>query len=334
MTSDQKVMRLHEIFRPNTLLTNYYRPIRIFLAVTGFFVSGISLERLSSALSVDRPVVLVGSGRCGSTLLQSILNTNPEFLIWGEHNGFLRQIAAAYYGALHPRFPDRSELTPAQRIKKLRNPRHWPAWDNLSGETEFLNHFRVLLRSLFADPTGQATRWGFKEIRYGRDLKDYALRLMFECFPETRLIVLIREPEPTIFSMLSHWAFAGRREGNLDLDELDQQILTAAHSWTVQYRELHSLARMHALNSFLVRYEDLGHANLYPQLAKFLNTSLFDYRKITARKDASNKTDPTALLIRRRIQLLHREIAATTCEVRSAYGYPSAVNSGRISAAG
>jgi len=30
---------------------------------------------------VDRPVVLAGSGRCGSMLLQSILNTHSNFLM-------------------------------------------------------------------------------------------------------------------------------------------------------------------------------------------------------------------------------------------------------------
>jgi len=35
----------------------------------------------------------------GSTLLQSILNTNSDFLIWGEHNRFLRQVG------VHERLP-------------------------------------------------------------------------------------------------------------------------------------------------------------------------------------------------------------------------------------
>src|SRR5579862_9524325 len=37
----------------------------------------ILVPRLS-APQEDRPVVLAGSGRCGSTLLQSILNTNAD----------------------------------------------------------------------------------------------------------------------------------------------------------------------------------------------------------------------------------------------------------------
>src|SRR5579863_7074459 len=159
------------------------------------------------SLLEDRPVVLAGSGRCGSTLLQSILNTNADFLIWGEHNGFLRQVAAAYYEAEHPRFPDQKSQSAPERIRKLRDGRRWPAWDNLCGQAEFLDHFRAFVRSFFADPAGHAARWGFKEIRYARDAQDHTLRLMFECFPAMRLIILVREPEASIFSMMSRWDF-------------------------------------------------------------------------------------------------------------------------------
>jgi Sulfotransferase family len=271
-------------------------------------------------------VVIVGSGRCGSTLLQSILNANPEFLIWGEHNGFLRQIASAYYEAAHPRFPDKSELDAAHRIQQLRNARRWPAWDNLCGEAEFLGRFRDFIRSFFADPAGRAVRWGFKEIRYSRDPNDHALRLMFECFPAMRLIVLVREPEATIFSSLSHWVFAGRREANIDVDELDQLILGAAHSWNVQYMHLHVLSQAHRPNCLQLQYEELGSPQAYQKLSTFLETSPFDYQRHLGKvKDASNKTDPTAVRVRQRIEQLQPQIADATCEGRAAYGYASAV---------
>ena len=258
--------------------------------------------------------------------MQSILNTNPEFLIWGEHNGFLRQIAAAYYDAAHPLFPDKLDFGVEQRIARLRDRRRWPAWDNPGGGAEFLERFRAFIRSFFADPTGQATRWGFKEIRYARQADDRALRFMFDCFPETRLIVLIREPEPTIFSSLSRWAFADQREGNIDLHELDQHILAVAESWKVQYLNLHALVQSHAPNCLSLRYEDLASPKTYHDLSRFLETSSFNYKSHVSKvKDPSNKTDPTALLIRRRIEFLQPQIAAATCNVRAAYGYSSPI---------
>ena len=41
-------------------------------------------KKVGPPLPLDRPVFIAGSGRWGSTLLQSMLNTNPDFLIWGE----------------------------------------------------------------------------------------------------------------------------------------------------------------------------------------------------------------------------------------------------------
>ena len=291
-------------------------------------------QRLSTPLQ-DRPVVLAGSGRCGSTLLQSILNTNRDFLIWGEHNGFLRQIAAGYYGAAHPRFPDKSGLNAVDRIKKLRDARHWPAWDNLCGEAEMLERFRAFIRSLFADPTGRAMRWGFKEIRYGKNVHDHALRLMFDCFPEIRLIILIREPEPTVFSILSHWAFAENRNASIQVDDLDGNILAAADSWNIQYVHLQSLLQAHPRNCLSLRYEDFGSSETYRKLATFLETSSFDYESHLVRvKDASNKTDAMAVLIRQRIEFLQPQIAAATRDVRAAYGYPVLADSAVLQTAG
>jgi hypothetical protein len=279
---------------------------------------------------IDRPVLLAGSGRCGSTLLQSVLNTNPEFLIWGEHNGFLRQIAAAYYDAAHPRFPDQSGLDEADRIKKLRDSRRWPAWDNLCGTEEFRERFRAFIRSFFADPAGRSPRWGFKEIRYGLTADDRTLRLMFDCFPETRLLILVREPEATIFSVLSHWAFADQRQGNIHLEELDQRILAAAGSWNAQYMQLQSVAQAHAANCRRIRFEDLGSPATYHQLSKFLETASFNYRsQVEKVKDPSNKTDLTALLIQRRIASLRPQIESVTWDARAAFGYSSTAQPAR-----
>jgi hypothetical protein len=43
------------------------------------------------------PIFLLGTGRCGSTLLQKILNSVDNVMIYGEHGGFLRHIAEAYF---------------------------------------------------------------------------------------------------------------------------------------------------------------------------------------------------------------------------------------------
>jgi len=283
-------------------------------------------EKSSVSPTLDRPVFIAGSGRCGSTLLQSILNTNSDFLIWGEHNGFLREVAEAYYQAVHSRFPDRERLGESGRVNRLRAGRRWPAWDNLCGAAEFRERFQTFVRSFFASPESRASRWGFKEIRYSRDSGDRTFPFLFDCFPEARLVVLIREPRATIFSMLSRWVFSEQRSQEIGNEELDLQILAAAKSWNAQYAALHAFAQEHASLCTHVRYEDLTSANTYGRLASFLGTSPFDFKGQIARvKDRADQTDPAAARIQRAMAKLRPQIESLTSEMRAIHGYTPSV---------
>ena len=145
---------------------------------------------------------------------------------------------------------------------------------------------------------------------------------MFDCFPDTRLIIVAREPEPTIFSVLSRWVFGDSRDGDIDLEQLDQRIRELADSWNVQYSNLYSLSRKYPASSLLLRYEDLGSPQTYEEISGFFRTSGFEYKSRLRRvHDASNKTSPTAALIRQRIEALQPEITAATLHVRTTFGY-------------
>ncbi len=279
-------------------------------------------KKASSGPPPDRPVFIAGSGRCGSTLLQSILNTNPDFLIWGEHNGFLRQVAAAYFEAAHPRFPDREPLGETKRVNRLRDARRWPAWDNLRDEAGFRESFRNFVRSFFADPTNQASRWGFKEIRYPRDSEDRTWQFLFDCFPEARLVVSVREPRATIFSMLSHWVFSERPHEEIGNAELDQQILAVASPGTRNMpcciNSLSSILR--AARRFAMK--TLG----FPKPAGRWQTFLKPIRSISRAemgkvKDAADKTGPTALRIQQRMHVIEPQIESVTAEMGAVHGY-------------
>ena len=274
----------------------------------------------------ERPVFIAGSGRCGSTLLQSILNTNPDFLIWGEHNGFLRRVAEAYYQAAHPRFPDRDLRGEAERVVRLRDAARWPAWDNLCGEAGFRNRFQAFVRSFFADPMGRASRWGFKEIRYPRDAQDRTFDFLFECFPEATLIILVREPRATILSMLSRWVFLDQ-DAEIEIDELDRQILAASEAWNAQYSLLFSFAQLHSSRCVEVRYEDLGSSITRQGLADFLQTSPFDFASEMATvKDSADKTSPAAVRIQQRMRELEPRIEALTRQASDIHGYVAGVD--------
>ncbi len=230
--------------------------------------------RWSDATPSDRPVFLLGSGRCGSTLLQSILNSNREFLIWGEHNGFLRQLAEAYYGAAHPHFPAADSLGIREREKRLRDPDRWIAWDNLCSRDDFRNGFRTFLRSIFADPEGKCPRWGFKEIRYALDSDDQSLRLLAEFFPEGRFVILIRNPIQTVFSMIAHWVLV-EPGVSLGAAEMDEQILSRTVTWTEQYMQLGAFSEAHAPRCTSVRYEELALSGDVRGLGRFPGIFVF-----------------------------------------------------------
>ena len=55
---------------------------------------------LKKLLKRDReksPIFLLGTHRSGTTLLQRIVNSSEDAMIWGEHGGFLGDIAEAYF---------------------------------------------------------------------------------------------------------------------------------------------------------------------------------------------------------------------------------------------
>jgi len=269
----------------------------------------------------DRPVFILGSGRCGSTLLQSILNSNPKFLIWGEHNGFLRPVAEAYYGAAHQHFPVEEALNIRGRKQRLRHPEHWNAWDNLCGPDEFRDRFRSFVRSLFADPSGKSPRWGFKEIRYGMEASDQSPRLLAECFPEARFVILTRDPWETVFSMIAHWVLTPPAEA-LSAAQLDEEILSRSTSWNGQYLQLSLFAEAHARQCTSIRYEELDRPATYEGLAEFLEASRFDYRTHLERvHGAANKAGDAVARLRERMELLRPRVEEITRPAALRYGY-------------
>lgn len=144
-----------------------------------------------------QPVFVFGcSHRCGSTLLQRLLNSVPQILIWGEHNGYLNDFFWNYGNLLKWSMQHNDE-----RLLFFKSgydnflPNMFPDQETIreAGYTYLI--------SLFALPAMSLGRrvWGFKEVRYGAEV---ALGLQ-EFFPEMRVIHLIRHPVDIYLSMKS-----------------------------------------------------------------------------------------------------------------------------------
>lgn len=133
------------------------------------------------------------SWRCGSTLLQRIINSSGKIFIWGEHAGLISSCARAYDEliTLQP-LADRQ----AQSLA-IRGEQAWVA--NLTPPLALLSDaFRGMLVSYYEPPTRAKgiERWGFKEVRYDANVAKFLLSL----FPEGRVLFLVRHPVDVIAS--------------------------------------------------------------------------------------------------------------------------------------
>lgn len=141
----------------------------------------------------DRPVVILTTGRSGSTLFQKLLNTNPELTIWGEHEGILTQFMNAHRNVENSKWIDEHAIKGEWLLDAKRpvEPGRWTAWDGSFSKSIFRQALKSFLDSLFCNDLPEGTRWGFKEIRYfSVDIVNFLLSF----YPGAQFIVLMRNP--------------------------------------------------------------------------------------------------------------------------------------------
>ena len=141
----------------------------------------------------DDPVFILTCGRSGSTLLQKLMNTHDELLIWGEHAGFLNHLIGAWQAVNLCEWISDDQPSGDWLLESPRplNVDKWTAWDLPFTKQAFLEAVREMVERLFAAPCSPETRWGFKEIRYH---SIQSLELLLALFPACRLMFLMREP--------------------------------------------------------------------------------------------------------------------------------------------
>lgn len=143
----------------------------------------------------DAPVFILASAqRCGSTLLQRLLNSRGDTLIWGEHDGVLNSFAAVHRRLLawEARFAgNRRAFLTREEDQFLPNM--------VPEEHEIRTAAKTYVTNLFGLPAAKLGRpiWGFKEVRYGARV---ALFLQ-DLFPKARIIHLTRNLGDSFRSM-------------------------------------------------------------------------------------------------------------------------------------
>jgi hypothetical protein len=149
------------------------------------------------------PILVLGAGhRCGSTLIQRLLSSHPDVMIWGEHLGQLRELLD-----VHANLRDWSQTLGRRARDMFQDDGYQSFMANLLPDVEQVDDaVRVFVRRLFEDPAIGMGRpiWGFKEVRYGRPEVERLARL----FPGLAVVYLIRDPRDVLRS-LDEWERQG-----------------------------------------------------------------------------------------------------------------------------
>ena len=120
------------------------------------------------ATPCGNPVFVLASGpRSGSTLVQRLLNSCPDMLIWGEHAGYLAGVVESFEALTQWQarfFLSRTGFVEDGYDQFLPNmvPLESELWDAAAAHIE----------ALVGRPAASLGRplWGFKEVRYGADV--------------------------------------------------------------------------------------------------------------------------------------------------------------------
>jgi hypothetical protein len=196
-----------------------------------------------SAAPSQAPILVLGSGqRCGSTLVQRLLTSHPEVLIWGEHGGHLRKLLEMT--DVLQRWDEGVSAQDRAGFEE-RGHQSWMA-NVLPGPEPVRDAARAWLLTFFGAPAAARgrPRWGFKEVRFGM-ADAAAIRLLF---PDTVVVHITRDPRDVLVS-LDWW----ERGGDAWPREYTQN---AVNDWVaVNESVLHDGASADWVLS--VRYEDV-----------------------------------------------------------------------------
>jgi hypothetical protein len=157
------------------------------------------------------PVIIIGAGRSGSTLLSSVLGEHPDMYMIGETSFLLHRLWACFF--------ERPEYVRNYRLGKLYRQEHadlqdapwFTFWEktlgrNLASCSPLLESIErrensrlaaVLGRAfgeLLIPPSLRAPRWGFKEIWNGSDAFPVGWDVYNAAFPNACFVHCIRNP--------------------------------------------------------------------------------------------------------------------------------------------
>lgn len=216
------------------------------------------------------PIIMTNLGRCGSTWLTALLGQHPNILVYQPFR-YEPRVGSYWMEVFGSLSEPRSYL---ETIRGEIQDKHWWTGENrqapwpLLRKGERLEKYltRTAVESLaalcqeriesFYDEValedGKSNPEYFAERYYGKS--KFAMRVMWELYPKTREVIMIRDFRDMVCSMLAFnkktgLALFGRGEANSDeeyIRNISGSIAGLLHSWKNRQDR-----------AFLLRYEDL-----------------------------------------------------------------------------
>lgn len=248
---------------------------------------------------MTQPVFVLSAGpRSGSTLLQRLITSSGDVLVWGESNGSLNHILESFRllnFALQP--GDKGGANGAQHFKRFCENKEdrstqWVASMNPPA-AHILKTYRSMFDNLYGIPARSMNygRWGVKEVR-GTKFTIDLLRLIF---PEAKFVFLVRNPFDSLRSIKQRkFLFAN----NWGTPVTKNQLLYFASNWAQL-----SLAYYDQQNCFKVRYEDLKQKDFdVTKLCEYLGISHVDFKLVGGKLVDWKAPEPDLKLTEEEIQ--------------------------------
>jgi hypothetical protein len=190
-----------------------------------------------SSGSMSKLLCVASIGRSGTTFLQRLLNTHPEVLVFGEHNGFLTGIREAYDALTAQHVIERVGMSRSQVERILRaepvtmSSNGWSIeWTNAMHIEAAAPLFARLIQDLIYPPQVRSPThryWGFKEIRYRAE----DLVFLAKVFPDARFLMLVRDPI-AVYRSQCRLGWAQERDARAAADAFHGWFSALARSWS------------------------------------------------------------------------------------------------------
>lgn len=209
---------------------------------------------------------LFSTGRCGSTLAQRLINSSPETIIWGEHDGFLGPISDSYFRLLNSKNIDKisyqnpGKFSPINIIKQREKIcQSEISWMNNFTKDKLRDNYKNFVELVFCDELPESIScWGFKEIRYGLNSNDSSINMLIDFFPKSRNLIIVRNPLDTIVSMVTAWNphLVDECRNSNETDQLKNLVRKRAIKWSNQNKNLLTYTQKFPDNFMVVKYEE------------------------------------------------------------------------------